>query len=247
MLSDVSPFHQYSLKENKLKVNITFNSPEAVILAGTGADLTKGIDYTYSAKDLRMEYDIIIEPSMSLDVKRQYDFGVVVPFKRYIKYRFEEIDKSDSIINLKINAPCKSLSHVLIFAIDPNDRKDWSRKNVFNNLDIKFVNVAIEGKSNQLYASGLTTQYTYDQVFKFFNHNTTVTIGEFLTTKYALVLDLRGSYDDSLHGNGLELKDEMTVEIKRIASGSGKLRLYVFLVQDAQIGIQKLRFTGDSY
>ena len=105
MLSDVSPFYQYSLKENKLKVNITFNSPEAVILAGTGADLTKAIDYTYSAKDLRMEYDIIIEPSMSLDVKRQYDFGVVVPFKRYIKYRFEEIDKSDSVINLKINAP----------------------------------------------------------------------------------------------------------------------------------------------
>ena len=80
-----------------------------------------------------------------------------------------------------------------------------------------------------------------------FNHNTTVTIGEFLTTKYALVLDLRGSYDDSLHGNELELKDEMTVEIKRITSGSGKLRLHVFLVQDAQIGIQKLRVTGDSY
>ena len=105
MLSDVSPFHQYSLKEDKLKVNITFNSPEAVILAGTGADLIKGNDYTYSVEDLRMEYDIINEPSMSLDVKRQYDFGVVVPFKRYIKYRFEEIDKSDSVINLKINAP----------------------------------------------------------------------------------------------------------------------------------------------
>lgn len=246
MLSDISPFSQHSLKD-KLQIDITFNSPEAVILAGTGADLTKGVDYAYSIKDLRMEYDIINEPSMSLDVKRQYDFGVIVPFKRYIKYRFEEIDKSDSVINLKINAPCKSLSHVLIFAIDPNDRKDWSRKEIFKNLDIKSVNVAIEGKPNQLYASGLTTQYTYDQVLKFFNHNTTVTIGEFLTTKYALVLDLRGSYDDGLHGNGLELKDEMTVEIKRIASGSGKLRLYVFLVQDAQIGIQESRFTGDSY
>ena len=108
------------------------------------------------------------------------------------------------------------------------------------------MNVAVEGKPNQLYTSGLTTQYTYDQILKFFNHNTTVTIGEFLTTKYALVFDLRGSYDDGLHGNGLELKDEMTVEIKRIASESGKLRLYVFLVRDAQIGIQESRFTGDS-
>ena len=151
------------------------------------------------------------------------------------------------MINRKINAPCKSLSHVLIFAIDPNDRKDWSRKEVFKNLDIKSVNVAVEGKPNQLYTSGLTTQYTYDQILKLFNHNTTVTIGEFLTTEYALVLDLRGSYDDGLHGNGLELRDKITIDIKRIASGGGKLRLYVFLVQDAQVGIQDSRFTGDSY
>ena len=37
------------------------------------------------------------------------------------------------------------------------------------------------------------------------------------------------------------------MEIKRIASGSGELRLYVFLVQDAQVGIQDSRFTGESY
>ena len=103
MLIDVSPFSQYNLKD-KLQIDITFNSPEAVILAGTGADLTKGNDYTYSVKDIRMEYDIINEPSISLDVKHQYDFGVVVPFKQYIKYRFEEINKNDSFINLKINA-----------------------------------------------------------------------------------------------------------------------------------------------
>ena len=48
-----------------------------------------------------MEYDIINQPSMSLDVKSQYDFGVVVPFKRYIKYRSEEIKKNDSVSNLK--------------------------------------------------------------------------------------------------------------------------------------------------
>ena len=87
MLSDVSPFSQYNLKD-KIQIDITFNSPETVILAGTGADLTKVIEYTYSVKDLWMEYDVINEASMSLDVKRQYNFRVVVPFKRYIKHRF---------------------------------------------------------------------------------------------------------------------------------------------------------------
>ena len=52
MLSDMSQFSQYNLKD-KLQIDITFNSPEAMILAGTGADLTKGTDYTYSVKDLR--------------------------------------------------------------------------------------------------------------------------------------------------------------------------------------------------
>ena len=55
------------------------------------------------------------------------------------------------------------------------------------------MNEAFKGKPNQLYTSGLTTQYTDDQILEFFNHDTTVTIGEFLTTKYALVLDLRRS------------------------------------------------------
>ena len=150
MLSDISPFPQYNLKD-KLQIDITFNSPEAVILAGTGADLTRGTDYAYSVKDLRMEYDMINEPSMSLDVHSR----VVVPFKTYIKYRFEEINKNASVINLKINAPCKSLSHVLIFAINPNDRKE-----VFKNLDIKSVNIAVERKPNQLYTSCLL--YTSD-------------------------------------------------------------------------------------
>ena len=54
----MSPFSQYNLKD-KLLIDITFNSPEAVILACTGADLTKGTDYAYSVKDLQMEYDII--------------------------------------------------------------------------------------------------------------------------------------------------------------------------------------------
>ena len=109
MLSDVSPFSQYHLKD-KPQIDKTFNSPEAVILAGTVTDLTKGTDHTYYVKSLRMEYDIINEPFMSLDGKRQYDFGVVVPFKWYIKYRFEEINKNDSVINLKqVSLACTDL------------------------------------------------------------------------------------------------------------------------------------------
>ena len=107
------------------------------------------------------------------------------------------------------------------------------------------MNVAVEGKPNQPHADHLRADNTISRHgLKIFNRNTTVTIGEFLTTKYALVFDLRGSYDDALHENGLELKDEMTMQI---SSGIGKLRLYDFLVQDAQLGIQESRFTGDSY
>ena len=64
----------------------------------------------------------------------------------------------------------------------------------FRNLDITKVNIGIEGveKVNALYASGMQTHNTYDQILKCFKENG-VTLQDFLTEKYALCFDLRPS------------------------------------------------------
>ena len=142
------------------------------------------------------------------------------------EHRFLSINKSDPVVNLAVNALSKSLSKILILAVDPDDRKQFAHTEKFKNLDITKVNIinGIEGveKVNALYASGMQTHNTYDQILKMFNENG-VTLGDFLTEKYALCLDLRPSTDPLLHGNGVNLQNTsegVTLEIHKVA-GTG--------------------------
>ena len=156
------------------------------------------------------------------------------------------INKSDPVLNLAVNAPSKSLSHILILAVDPDDRKSFAHTEKFKNLDITKVNIGIEGveKVNALYASGMQKENTYDQILKLFDSDD-VSLGDFLTEKYALCFDLRPSRDASLHGNGANLQnmsEGVTLEIHRVAGGSGKLNLHIFIFQDAQLNIEGGRY-----
>ena len=156
-------------------------------------------------------------------------------FYTRIRASFHEAStRSDPVVNLSINAPSKSLSKILILAVDPEDRKQFQHTEKFKNLDITKVNIGIEGveKVNALYASGMQTQNTYDQILKCFKENG-VTLEEFLTEKYALCFDLRPSTDSTLHGNGARLENTsegITLEIHRVAgTGNGKLNLHMCL------------------
>ena len=156
------------------------------------------------------------------------------------------INKSDPVVNLSINAPSKSMSKILILAVDPDDRKQFAHTEKFRNLEITKVNIGIEGmqKINALYASGMQKENTYDQIVKVFNENG-VTLQDFLTEKYALCLDIRPSTDSTLHGNGARLENAsegITLEIHRVAGGAVKLNLHIFVFQDAQLNILGGRF-----
>ena len=110
-----------------------------------------------------------------------------LPFTRVFEHRSTSIDKSGPVVNLLVNAPSKSLSKILILAVDPDDMNQFAHTEKFKILDITKVNIGIEGveKINALYASGMQKENTYDQIVKVFNENC-VTLREFLTEKYAL-------------------------------------------------------------
>ena len=118
------------------------------------------------------------------------------------------VNKTDPVVNLSINTPSRSLSKILILAIDPDDRKQFAHTEKFKNLDITKVQIGIEGveKVNVLYASGMEKHNTYDQILKHFKENG-VSLRDSLTEKYALSFDLRPSIDDVLHGNGANLQN----------------------------------------
>jgi hypothetical protein len=113
-------------------------------------------------------------------------------------------------------------------------------------LDITKVNIGIEGveKVNALYASGMEKQNTYDQILKLFDSDD-VSLGSFLTEKYALCFDLRPSLDAILHGNGVRMEnmsEGVTLEIHRVAGGIGRLNLHVFVMQDCQLNLLNGRY-----
>ena len=74
-----------------------------------------------------------------------------------------------------------------------------------------------------------------------------VSIGEFLTNKCTLWLDLRTTDDDRLHGSGRCLEnasDIVTIQITKQAEAAGALNSYLHVIMDAQLNIENGRFVS---
>ena len=127
------------------------------------------IPITTTVTDIRTEWDLITSPGLASSIRSVYQ-KLALPFTRVFKHRFMSINKSDPVVNLSINAPSKSMSKILILAVDPDDRKQFQQTEKFKSLDITKVNIGIEGveKVNALYASGMEKWNVYDQILKSF-------------------------------------------------------------------------------
>ncbi|GFR65773.1 hypothetical protein ElyMa_005540000, partial [Elysia marginata] len=72
----------------------------------------------------------------------------------------------------------------------------------------------------------------------------------YLTSKYALWLDLRSTDDDQLHGTGRRVENAsegVTIQITKTAESPGVLNLYLYVIMDAQLNIEDGRFLSALY
>ena len=126
---------------------------------------------------------------------------------------------------------------------DPPD--DFARDTeAFYNPKITKVEVTIEGIPNQLYSQGMRAYQQWDEARKFLTAGSKrypevaavakdlaladVSWTDFLTTKYALWLDLRTSVDDRLHGSGRRIENAsegVTIQITKTAEAAGALNI----------------------
>ena len=77
-----------------------------------------------------------------------------------------------------------------------------------------------------------------------------VSLPEYLTSKYALWLDLRSSDDDQLHGTGRRIENSsegVTLQITKKPEAAGVLDVYVILIMDAQLNLEDGRITPILY
>ena len=102
----------------------------------------------------------------------------------------------------------------------------------------------------------------YDEICKYFAegknlneiqkhlqlHN--VSVGEYLTDRYALWLDFRTIDENELHGMGRRIENAsegITLQIEKKGESAGALKVYIYLIMDAQLNIQSGAYVSAMY
>ena len=124
----------------------------------------------------------------------------------------------------------------------------------------------MESKPNQLYTQGMRSFEQHDEICKYFAegkqkdndanevqkqlqlHN--VSVGEYLTDKYASWLDFRTIDENTLHRMGRRIENAspgITLQIKKKAESAGNLSAYIYLIMDARLKTENGTFDSTMY
>jgi hypothetical protein len=258
LLETHMPYYQSGLGD-RLEYELTFNEYSRVIIA------TGDPNANYEINNISLEFDMVTETNLATMVRNQYEGKMSILYDRILRHRKIVKNKSDEVWNINLNTPARSVKGILMIFEEPAApfTRDSER---FYNPKINKVEITIEGIPNQLYAQGMKAYQMWDEVQKQFaggnkNHPNVdiiskdlclsdVTIGEYLTSKYALWLDLRTTDDNSLHGNGrriLNASEGITIQISKAVESAGTINIYLFLIQDAQLNIEDGRYVSAFY
>ena len=214
MLDSLAPYYQAGLR-NRLCYELTFNNYNRVIKSAVASPGDK-----YKITDISLEYEIVSHPTLARSIKDEYQ-SMVLYYDRFLRDWQIIVNKSDTTWNWSFNMPCESLKGILVlFEEEKSYIRDTSK---FYNPKIRKVSVIVEGKPNQLYAQGMRSFEQYDEIRKYFAEGVQrdndvnevqkqlqlydLSLGEYLTDKYALWLDFRMIDENILHGTGREIEN----------------------------------------
>ena len=127
---------------------------------------------------------------------------------------------------------------------EEKEEKPYARDtSKFYNPKIQKVSVIVEGKPNQLYSQEMRSFEQYDEIYKYFTEGkqkdndanevqkhlqlNDLSVGEYLTDKYALWLDFRTVDENTLHRMGRRIQSALegiTLQIEKKAISAGSLK-----------------------
>lgn len=259
LLESHMPFYQSALGD-RLEYELTFNDYNRVIQAtGRGASFDIG--------NICLEYDMVTLPELAQMINNQYRSRISILYDRVLRHRKIGKDKSDTLWNINLNVPARSMKGILMLFEDEAAQQPFARDTeAFYNPKIAKVEVTIEGIPNQLFSQGMRSYQMFDEARKLFAAGSKrhpevatvekdlaladVSLAEYLTSKYALWLDLRTSDDDRLHGSGRRIENAsegVTIQITKRAEAAGALNIYLYVIMDAQLNIEDGRFVSAVY
>ena len=256
LLESHMPFHQSSFSD-RLEYELTFNSYNRVIEA------TNDPNASYKIENISLEFDMVTVPDLARQIRNQYRSKVVILYERVLRHRKIKVDKSDTLWNININTPARSMKGILLLFEDLSGTRDTEN---FYNPKITKVEMTIEGVPNQLYSQGMRVYQQWDEARKFLSGNSkrspainavikdiqipNVSLDSYYTSKFCLALDLRTTDDDQLHGSGRQIENAsegITLQIAKKAEAAGNLNIYVYLIMDAQLNIENGRIANALY
>ena len=254
LLETHMPFYQAGLGD-RLEYELTFNDYNKVIKS---TDATS----TYTIKNICLEFDTVSDAELARQIRQQVAGKMVILYDRILRHRKITKNKSDTLWNINLNVPARSMKGILMLFEDP----ERTSTETYYNPQITKVEMTIEGVPNQLYSQGMKAYQQWDEINKFFALNskrnketnmiakelyfTNTTLEKYLTTNYALWLDLRSTDDNSLHGSGRRIENAsegITIQITKEAGADEPINVYLFVIQDAQINFEDGRFKEVSY
>lgn len=254
LLETHMPFYQAGLGD-RLEYELTFNNYKDVI---SSTDTSA----SYKVKNICLEFDMVTDAELARQIRQQVDGKMVILYDRILRHRKITKNKSDTLWNINLNVPARSMKGILMLFEDP----DRTSTETFYNPNITKVEMTIEGVPNQLYSQGMKAYQQWDEINKFFaldskrdketnliakNLNLSyTTLEKYLTTNYALWLDLRSTDDNTLHGSGRRIENAsegITIQITKTAGANDTINVYLFVIQDAQINFEDGRFKEVNY
>ena len=248
LLTAHAPYFQGALSD-RLSYELHFNTYDRIINSSDDKAI-------YQIDNISLEYDVVTHSELARMIRSQYESKTAIYYERVLRHSKIIKDKSDTVWNINLNTPSRSMKGILmLFEVPKNPYQRKSEK--FYNPKITRVYTTIEGKPNNLFASGMLPYQQFDEIRKYLGggrnrdpltdlvtkqtHNHDVKLEEYLKNKYALWLDMRTTDDNSLHGSGRRLEngsEGITLQIEKLADGSGPVHVYVYVVSDAQMNIE---------
>ena len=253
LLESHVPFYQSALGD-RLEHEVTFNDYSRVIRATGDADASFRVD------NLSLEYDMATQPELARMIANQYNGRFAILYDRILRHRKISKDKSDTLWNINLNVPARSMKGVLMLFEGVAAQQPFARNTeAFYNPKITKCEVTIEGIPNQLFSQGMRAYQMWDEALKLFAPGrkrhpevavvakylalADVSLGEFLTNKYALWLDLRTTDDRRLEN----ASEGVTIQLTKKAEAAGALNIYLFIIMDAQLNLEDGRFVSAVY
>ena len=249
LLETHMPFYQAGLGD-RLEYEITFNDYNQVI-SSTDAGAT------YTIKNICLEFDMVSDTQLAQDIRQQYGGRMSILYDRILRHRKITKNKSETLWNINLNVPARSMKGILMLFEDPNR----TNTETYYNPKIEKVEMTIEGVPNQLYSQGMRAYQQWDEIIRYFGltskrekesdqvskdlYLTDITQADYLTNKYALWLDLRTTDCNLLHGSGRRIENAsegITIQITKKAESDETLNIYLYIIQDAQINFEDGRF-----